>query len=168
MKVDLKKDLFHIAYDPKRVTPQRILEAIASKGFRSEVVIEGFAAPPAEPKVGRDFGRLPAEFERAVKQAKKANKPLLIAFHGPGCPPCKRMDTETYLDSSVKAELRCWMLLRVDVSEHREVAKLFEVTGIPVAVAATTDGEELGRIENFVEPAVFRERLAELRPRPGE
>ena len=48
------------------------------------------------------------------------------------------------------------------------MAKLFEVTGIPVAVAATTDGEELGRIENFVEPAVFRERLAELRPRPGE
>src|SRR5262249_1596128 len=145
-----------------------MLEAIRSKGFRGAVVKEGLSAPPAEPKVGRDLGRLPAEFERAVKQAKKANKPLLVAFHGPGCPPCRRMDAETYLDSNVKAELRRWMLLRVDVSEHREVAELFEVTGIPVAVAVTTDGEELGHIENFVEPAVFRKRLEELRPRPGE
>jgi thiol:disulfide interchange protein len=168
LKVDLKKDLFHIAYDPQRVTPDRMLEAVRSKGFRGQVVKAGPSATFAEQKVRRDLGRLPAEFERTVKEAKEANKLLLVTFHGLGCAPCKKMDAVTYSDAAVKEELSCWVLVRVDVSEHREVAELFDVSGIPVAVAVTTDGDEIGRIENFVEPAVFRKRLEELRPRSGE
>jgi thiol:disulfide interchange protein DsbD len=142
-----------------------MLETVRKQGFRGEVAKEGSSVPSTEQKVRRDLGRLPAEFERAVKEAKKANEPLLLAFHGPGCPPCKKMDTVTYSDAGVKEELRRWVLVRVDVSEHREVAELFDVSGIPVAVAVTPDGEELGRIEDFVEPAAFRTRLEGLRPR---
>jgi thiol:disulfide interchange protein len=76
------------------------------------------------------------------------------------------MDTVTYPNDQVKQELSNWVLLKVDIAEHREVAELFEVVGIPVAVALTTDGNELGRIENFVEPADFRGWLAQLRSRP--
>ena len=76
------------------------------------------------------------------------------------------MDTVTYPNDQVKQELAHWAVLKVDITEHREVAELFEVVGIPVAVALTTDGNELGRIENFVEPAEFQGRLAQLRSRP--
>jgi thiol:disulfide interchange protein len=76
------------------------------------------------------------------------------------------MDTVTYRNDQVKQELAHWAVLKVDIAEHREVAELFEVVGIPVAVALTTDGNELGRIENFVEPAEFRARLAQFRPQP--
>ncbi|MCI0459316.1 MAG: hypothetical protein L0Z62_20395 [Gemmataceae bacterium] len=75
------------------------------------------------------------------------------------------MDTVTYPDASVKEELRQWMLLRVDVAEHPEVAELMEVAGIPAAVAVTVDGDELGRIEDYLEPAAFRTRLTGLRLR---
>jgi thiol:disulfide interchange protein len=166
LTVDLHQDLFCIAYDPERVTPGRMLEAVRSKGFEGELVKEGSLAPPAVRQVRRDFGRLPAVLERAVAEARKVNKPLLVAFHGAGCPPCERMDAATYPDTGVQEELARWMLVRVDVSEHRELADLFEVAGIPVAVAVTGAGEELGRIESFVEPAVFRKRLAKLHPKP--
>jgi thioredoxin-like negative regulator of GroEL len=76
------------------------------------------------------------------------------------------MDTVTYPNDQVKQEQSNWLLLKVDVEERREVAELFEVAGIPVAIAVTTDGKELGRIENFVEPAEFRARLGQLRSRP--
>jgi hypothetical protein len=75
------------------------------------------------------------------------------------------MDTVTYPDAGVREELRRWVLLRVDVSQHPEVAQLMEVEGIPAAVAVTAGGEELGRIEDYLEPAAFRTRLARLRPR---
>ena len=45
------------------------------------------------------------------------------------------MDSVTYPDSGVQEELSRWLLVRVDVSEHPGVADLFEVAGIPVAVA---------------------------------
>jgi thiol:disulfide interchange protein len=74
------------------------------------------------------------------------------------------MDTVTYPNDQVKQELANWVLLKVDVEERREVAELFEVVGIPVAVAITAEGAELGRIENYVEPAAFRSQLEKLRP----
>jgi thiol:disulfide interchange protein len=75
------------------------------------------------------------------------------------------MDTVTYPDAAVKQELANWVLLKIDIVERREVAELFEVAGIPVAVAVTADGEELGRIESFVEPSSFRSQLAKTRQR---
>jgi thiol:disulfide interchange protein len=77
------------------------------------------------------------------------------------------MDTVTYPNDQVKQELSHWVLLKVDIAEHSNVAELFGVAGIPVAVAITAAGEELGRIEDFVEPAEFRARLTQLRPRQG-
>jgi hypothetical protein len=74
------------------------------------------------------------------------------------------MDTVTYPDAGVREELRQWVLLRVDVAEHPEVAQLLEVAGIPAAVAVTASGEELGRIEDYLEPTAFRTRLTGLRP----
>ena len=78
------------------------------------------------------------------------------------------MDTVTYPDGGVKQDLDSWVLLKVDIAERREVAELFEVVGIPVAVGVTAAGEELGRIENFVEPGEFRKQLERLRPSNGE
>jgi thiol:disulfide interchange protein len=77
------------------------------------------------------------------------------------------MDTVTYPNDQVKQELSHWLLLKVDIAEHSDVAELFEVAGIPVAVAITAVGDEMGRIENFVEPAEFRAQLTQLRSRQG-
>jgi len=74
------------------------------------------------------------------------------------------MDTVTYPHVEVNKELAHWVLLRVDVAEQPKVAELFEVAGIPVAVGFTAEGDELGRIENFVEPAALRLRLEKWRP----
>jgi hypothetical protein len=46
-------------------------------------------------------------------------------------------------------------MLKVDIVEGRDVAELFEVVGIPIAVAVTAEGDEIGGIENFVEPPAF-------------
>jgi len=73
----------------------------------------------------------------------------------------------TYPDATVKQELTNWVLVSVDISERREVAELMEVAGIPVAVAVSDEGEELGRIENFVEPGGFRKQLEGLRQQAG-
>ena len=81
------------------------------------------------------------------------------------------MDAVTYPHRQVKEELSSWVVVRVNIEERREVATLFGVDAIPVAVAVDAGGRELGRAENFVEPAKFRRlletwrrRLADLTP----
>jgi thioredoxin-like negative regulator of GroEL len=77
------------------------------------------------------------------------------------------MDTVTYPNDQVNQELSHWVLLKVNIAEHSDLAELFEVAGIPVAVAITAAGDELGRIEDFVEPVEFRARLTQFRSRQG-
>ena len=72
------------------------------------------------------------------------------------------MDAVTYPHRRVKEELENWVLLKIDVAKRRQVAELLQVTAVPVAVALTSEGDELGRLENFVEPAAFRRWLSGL------
>ena len=74
LKVDLKKDLFHIAYDPERVGQQRMLEAVRTKGYRGEVVPDHSSGFPAARKVRWNLAKLPEELGWAVDKAKKKNK----------------------------------------------------------------------------------------------
>jgi copper chaperone CopZ len=167
LDVDLKKDRFRISYDPERVTLERILETIREQRFPAEVVPALPAAIFPTKATRRNLARLPDLLQRAVQQARKDNKPLLLVFHGPGWLPCQRMSTVTYSDDEVKLELGRWVMVQVDVADRSEVAELFEVIGIPVAVAVSADGVELGRVENFVEPAAFRVRLESMYSRRG-
>jgi acetolactate synthase regulatory subunit len=82
--VELKKDLFRISYDPSRVTPERMLETIRRQGFRAKVVTDTFANASSAGNARRDLDRLPEKLRKEVQKAKMQDKPLLLAFHGPG------------------------------------------------------------------------------------
>ena len=76
---------------------------------------------------------------------------------------CHQMDTVTYPDPKVREELANWTFVRVDVSENAKVAELFDVPAIPVALAATGEGEIVGRVTGFMEPKQFSDELRALR-----
>jgi hypothetical protein len=82
--VDLKKDLFHIGYDPARVTTDQMLETIRKQGFQGEIVKDTAASDRTAAKVRRELGRLPEELHKEVQKARREGKPLLLAFHAPG------------------------------------------------------------------------------------
>ena len=74
------------------------------------------------------------------------------------------MDTVTYPDAEVRAELgEHWLDTHLDVTEAREVAALCRVAAIPTAVAATSDGTVLGRVQGFMAPEAFQNELQALR-----
>jgi hypothetical protein len=84
LEVDLKKDQFRITYDPERVTPERMLEAVRKQGFRGEIVKDASGSASSPGKVHRDLTRLPDALRKDVQKARQDGKPLLLAFHGPG------------------------------------------------------------------------------------
>jgi thioredoxin-like negative regulator of GroEL len=72
------------------------------------------------------------------------------------------MDTVTYPDKMVKDELESWVFERFDASKHRQAARELGIRAVPVAVALV-EGRILGRMENFVEAAAFRDWLRDVR-----
>ena len=73
------------------------------------------------------------------------------------------MDTVTYPHDTLREELSHWVIRKIDIIERRDAAAFFQVAAVPVTVALTPDGKELGRLANFVEPESFRGRLEKLR-----
>ncbi len=78
-----------------------------------------------------------------------------VAF---GC-TCAQMDARTYSNTTVKNELKKWLLEKIDISKSKGVTDVFNVYGVPVAMVLKWDGSVIGRIEGFVEPEVFLEQL---------
>ena len=73
------------------------------------------------------------------------------------------MDAVTYPHAAVQKEIAHWVLLHVDIALRSNVAELFNVVGIPVAVAFSANGDERGRIKGFVEPMKFKRQLENFR-----
>ena len=73
------------------------------------------------------------------------------------------MDTVTYPDSKVREELANWTFVRVDISKQRETANLFDVSAIPMAISATSEGDLVVKVVGFLDPERFSERLKGLR-----
>ena len=73
------------------------------------------------------------------------------------------MDTVTYPDTDVQAELEHWVFRKVDITAERALAEAFRVTAIPIAIAVDADGRIVQRIPNFVQPGPFAEALRAAR-----
>ena len=73
------------------------------------------------------------------------------------------MDAVTYPNPEVNKELERWLQVHVDVSLQKEVAEVFDVAAIPLALAITGEGKILGRLLGFMEPEPFKKEIAALR-----
>ena len=92
-------------------------------------------------------------------------KSTLLVFSAPWCPPCIRMQTETYGKPEVKkqtAKLN-FVKLNSDATENYELSQKFKVKAIPTLILLDKDGQETYRWLDFQGPKDFAQSLgAEL------
>jgi thiol-disulfide isomerase/thioredoxin len=92
-------------------------------------------------------------YEAALARAKEQSKLLLVDFTASWCPPCKRMEAETWPHADVRAWLAANAIaIQVDVDEQSELAQRFAVQAMPTIVAVK-DGAEFDRIVGFRDAA---------------
>ena len=89
-------------------------------------------------------------FDKALAQAKKSDKVVMIDFYTTWCVPCKQLDNTTWKDDSVVKWLRQQTVaLKIDAEKEPKLASRYRVNAYPSMVFVAPDGKEKGRIIGY-------------------
>jgi thioredoxin-related protein len=121
------------------------------------------------------------EYGEALRRAEREGKHVLVDFYTNWCGWCKKMDRDTYADSSVAAYLRQNFVLskinaespkRFKVAEGTmsgvEVAREFRVGSFPMTWFLKPDGSRLDKVAGYVPPDRFIHALRFVHERKYE
>ncbi|MCH2110015.1 MAG: thioredoxin family protein, partial [Polyangiaceae bacterium] len=105
--------------------------------------------------------------EQARLEAKAEGQPLLIDISASWCVACKELDKVTFADEAVNREAGRFFSLKIDATDDSdpEVEKVMgalSVVGLPTVVLFDSEGNEVKRFTEFVEPERFRRALSQV------
>jgi len=106
----------------------------------------------------------------AWRVARSSNRGLVIDFRAEWCLPCMLLEHRTFADPEVKQRLvESFVPLRIDVTEEtmagRKQLDRFRIVSLPAVVILDANGNEIDRINRYVDASVFLARLDTARAR---
>lgn len=81
---------------------------------------------------------------------------MVIDFHADWCKYCKKMDKETFTDSTVIALMNeRFVPISVDTVKEKETAAEFGVRSLPTMWFLESDGQPINQLPGFVDADMF-------------
>ncbi len=144
-------------------TPRFLLAAVV-------LAVLVIRAPAADTK---GFG---TDYKAARAQAAATGRPLLLHFYADYCPPCRRMEAETFSDPTLQRQIPSLVVavkVNTGTPAGREIARQYGVDLIPHDRLIAPDGSELRRAGGFIDKVTYltmlqeaSKRWLELKPKP--
>jgi thioredoxin-related protein len=162
----------HPSIGPKRATIALALTAVAllSKGCKDDPT----AVTPqnSTPVYWMPYGQ-------ALERARRENKPVMVFFYTQWCGWSRRMDQDTFGDSSVVQYVRAnFVATHIDAESWEEIAvgdrtttgfqlaRDFGVNAYPVNWFLSANGDRLNDLTGYIAPARFLEALVYIHGLP--
>ncbi len=108
------------------------------------------AAPPDS--LAWDWETRAPSFDPAATPSKL---PILLYFTADWCGFCKQMERTTLADPSVRLRIAILQHIKVDLDQEAELAKHYEVDGVPAFLLVNDRGEEISRSVGVTDPLTF-------------
>lgn len=115
-----------------------------------------------EPEVKTDKPKeqiIASNYQDAVKKSEESGLPILIIFKAEWCHWCKKMESETLVDSSVTNMMMNYVYLTVDTDRDNATTRKFGVSGLPSYVIANSKGDKLKSDNGYKNAKKFCEWL---------
>jgi thioredoxin 1 len=127
------------------------------------------------PTIGRggDFPKGSPKFEtnhqKAMAEAKKTGKPVILVFSASWCPPCQANKAKVYPADAVKPyhDKFVWAYLDADDPANGSVAAKYKVNGIPHIQVIDAEGKALEKVIGGTSAEAFAKVLAKVAPKPA-
>jgi thioredoxin-related protein len=96
-------------------------------------------------------------FEAAAGEAKRQRKPILLQFERDRCAGCRKLETLTYRDPGVQAELFEWFVpLRLDLRRDRRIRAQYGAVWTPAFYFLDYHGKAYYNLAGYLPPEDFR------------
>jgi thiol:disulfide interchange protein len=100
------------------------------------------------------------DYDQALAAAAQKNQPVLLAFKASWCGPCRMMENEVFAKPVAAKALSDWIPVHVDIDEQRQLARQYEISGVPTLVALSPEGKEIARAGGVLSLEEFGQFLA--------
>jgi thiol:disulfide interchange protein DsbD len=160
VEIILETDEFLVTYDPVKGNDELLVETVKKSGYTAQVV-----ANQAEKTKKTEETILPEGFpvlDKALAQAKRENKPLVLDFHAEWCIPCKQMEKDVFPDPKVAVQLKRVVFVRIDTDQEPELTQKLGVVGLPDIRFATSSGKIVHKTIGFQDADSFSSQLSKL------
>lgn len=163
--------LYLILWEAGRTKPKEFAWVLRAVGIGAAVVAVMMALPK---RIESELAWQPYS-ERAVADATKDGKGVIIDTFADWCIPCKELDKLTFTDPAVKKEAERFITLKLDLtssdanSEAGRARQRYGIRGVPTVLFLDSAGQELEdlRLEGFEKPSVFLARMKRVESPSG-
>jgi len=120
------------------------------------------ASNEVTPKLGYTIKRL-------LKEVKESKKPVIVDFNKQSCPSCRELEEITFPNSAVKAEMRRFTFISIDITkftdDDKALLKKFNLWGTPNIIFFDKENHFLDKksITGFIKPKPFLEKLKSIK-----
>ncbi len=102
------------------------------------------------------------EYEEGLQEGKDKGMPILVDFYADWCPPCKKMDEETYTNSRVIKMAQQFVMVKVNVDNEPTLSSLYIIEYIPTAVFLDSNGHEIHRKVGYTDASQLIEEMEKI------
>ena len=100
-------------------------------------------------------------FQSAISESEKTNKPMFVYFEASWCPYCKQLESETFTNQDVQNKIaENYIPVKVDGNSNPELCSRYNVFGFPTIVIIDSNGEKLDVIKGFHSPSELLNKIS--------
>ncbi len=106
------------------------------------------------------------DIEKALVQGKGESRPILVDFGATWCAACKELDSKTFSNEEFRSKAKHFVPVHVDLTEdeddnpaNKAIREKWKVKGLPVVLIINSKGEEIARVEEFIEPEALLSKM---------
>ena len=102
------------------------------------------------------------DWDEAFSQAGTDNKPIMIDFYTELCPPCKRLDSNTYTDEELSTYLNSSFVCVKINSDKSSLSDTYNIDKVPTIVITSPSGEEIGRFVGYKSADDYQQEIQDI------